>query len=156
MSNKFLITKASLKDVSQIYKLINFYAKKNLMLERSLNQIYENLRDFWICKNKDTLLGCCALHIVGWRNLGEIRSLAVKPRFKKRGIGSRLVEMCLQEAKQLQLDEVFVLTFVPNFFEKLGFRRIKKEKLPHKIWSECINCPLFPDKCKEVALIKKL
>ncbi|MFC1514271.1 N-acetyltransferase [Candidatus Omnitrophota bacterium] len=145
--------KASLEDVHHIHVLINAYAKRGLMLGRSLNYIYEKVRDFSVHKQRGKVLGCCALNIVGWQNLGEIKSLAVEKKYQKKGIGKSLVDACLKEAKVLGIKKVFVLTYEPAFFKKLGFKLISKEKLPHKIWSDCLNCPEFPG-CHEEALIK--
>lgn len=147
--------KARLLDAKEIYLLIGNFSKQGHVLSRSLNDIYENIRDFWVYREKGKLVGTGALHIVGWQNLAEIKSLIVKKAYQKKGIGKKLVGACLKEAKSLGVKQVFVLTFIPTFFEKLGFKRIGRELLPHKIWSECLGCPLFPD-CKELALIKTI
>lgn len=146
-----MIRKARLADVQEVHKLINSFAEKNAMLPRSLNAIYENIRDFHILEEEGRAVGCCALHIT-WEDLAEIKSLAVDEAFQGKGYGRRLVEACLTEAKELGVPKVFALTYVPEFFEKLGFVRVDKATLPHKIWSECINCPKFPD-CGEEAVI---
>jgi len=151
-----MIRKANLKDVKKMHNLINYYAAKDLMIARSLNELFENLRDFWVCEEKGNILGCAALHIVGWEGLAEIKSLAVERHKHRQGIGRRLVEQCLKEAKDLSIKKVFCLTYAPKFFKKLGFRIIDKAKLPHKIWIECCYCPKFPNNCKETALIKHI
>jgi amino-acid N-acetyltransferase len=148
------IRKAKIPDVSQIQKLINQFAKQELMLPRSLSDIYESLRDFWTCELNNRIIGCCALHVT-WKDLAEIRSLAVNKRYQRRGIARQLINAAINEAKELGCKSIFALTYAPDYFRKYGFRRISKERLPHKIWAECINCPKFPD-CKEIALIKKL
>ncbi len=150
-----MFKKATISEAPQIYKLITLFAKRRLMLARSLNYIYERIRDFWVCKRGGEVIGCCALTIVGWQELAEIKSLAVKEKYQGRGIGTHLVKKALEEAKSLGLKKVFVLTYEPKFFKRLSFKEIDKEKLPHKIWADCLNCPEFPD-CKEIALIKKL
>lgn len=124
-------------------------------MDRSLNYIYENLRDFWVYVENNKIAGCCALHIVGWQDLGEIKSLGVDKSIHQRGIGTKLVKKCITEAKALGLKKVFALTFVPGFFKKLGFNPINTRELPHKIWSDCINCVFFPD-CKEEAVIRTI
>ncbi|MFH1622131.1 MAG: N-acetyltransferase [Candidatus Omnitrophota bacterium] len=149
------IRKARIEDVKQMHSLINFYAEKDLMMPRSLNEIYENLRDFFVYEKNNRILACCALHIVGWEDLAELKSLAVKKSYQKKGFGLKLVKMCLDETILLGVKKVFALTYVPGFFKKLGFRNINKSKLPHKIWVECCNCPKFPG-CDEVALIKSI
>src|SRR4030042_3641842 len=143
-----MIRKAKLQDVKQIQALINFFAKQDLMLPRSLNELYENLRDFWVCVENKQIIGCCALH-VSWQDLAEIKSLAIKKNKQKLGLGSQLINSCIEEAKELGIKKLFMLTYKPNFFRKFGFRRIKNLSLPHKIWADCINCPKFPN-CKEI------
>ena len=131
--------------------LINQYADSGQMLPRTLNELYENLRDFHVYEEDDKLVGVCALH-VSWDGLAEIRSLAVRPDRKKQGIGAQLVRRCLAEASELQIGRVFVLTYQDGFFRKLGFADIDKKELPHKIWTDCLNCVKFPD-CDEASLV---
>jgi len=149
-----MIRKAKISDIKELHKLINFYAERGEMLPRSLNELYENIRDFLVFEEKGEILGCCALH-VSWEDLGEIKSLAVKPAHTGKGIGRKLVEECLEETNKLGIKKVFALTFRPEYFEKRGFRKIEKDELPHKIWSECINCAKFPN-CEEVAMLKEM
>jgi amino-acid N-acetyltransferase len=141
-------------DIKQIHKFINEFAKKESMLPRSLNDLYENIRDFFVFDDGDVIKGVCALHIL-WEDLAEIRSLAVKEEFQGTGIGKSLIKKCLQEARDLGIKRVFTLTYIPEFFKKLGFLEIEKTKLPHKIWGDCIRCPKFPE-CDEYALIINL
>lgn len=124
------------------------------MLPRSLNELYENIRDFWVAEENKKIIGCCALH-VSWDNLAEIKSLAIQKNRQGRGLGRKLVSTCLQEAKELGTKQIFVLTYKTDFFKKLGFKRIKNTSLPHKIWAECINCCKFPN-CQEVAMVRQL
>ncbi len=148
------IRKAGIKDIPVIQALINYFARQDVMLPRALNELYENLRDYWIVQDKGKVVGCCALH-VSWDDLAEIKSLAVNKSKQNKGIGKQLVCACLDEARQLGAKKVFVLTYKPDFFKKLGFKRVKHASLPHKIWAECINCCKFPN-CQEVALLKNL
>lgn len=149
-----MIRKARLKDIRQIQKLINLFAKQDLMLPRSLSELFGDLRDFWVVEEDEKIVACCALHLC-WDDLVEIKSLAVQRNKQKKGIGKRLVLACINEAKDLGANKVFVLTYNPDYFTKFGFKRVGHSELPHKIWSECINCPKFPD-CQEVALVKQL
>lgn len=148
------IRKATIKDVKIIHSLVNKFAKKDEMLPRSLNEICENIRDFFVFHEKNKILGAVALHIL-WEDIAEIRSLAVADEYQGKGIGRKLVEQCLKEAKTLGVKKVFALTYNPEFFKKFGFEDIDKNLLPQKIWGDCIKCPLFPE-CEEVAVIKIL
>uniref|UniRef100_A0A7C4AIM5 N-acetyltransferase n=1 Tax=Thermodesulfovibrio aggregans TaxID=86166 RepID=A0A7C4AIM5_9BACT len=145
------IRKALISDIKIIHKLVNEFARKGEMLPRSLNELYENLRDFYVAEENSEIKGMCALHIL-WEDLAEIRSLAVKSEHQKKGIGSMLVKRSLQEAKRLGIKRIFVLTYLPEFFRRFGFKEIDKSKLPQKIWGDCIKCPKFPE-CDESALI---
>ncbi len=146
--------KARMEDAPIIQKLIEEGGKENLLLPRSLSEIYEKIRDFWVVCESGKVVGCCALHPV-WENLAEIRSLVVKKGWRSKGIGRRLVEKSIEEAKSLGIEKVFVLTSIPHYFEKMGFRKIPKENLPHKVWKDCLQCPYFPN-CKEESLIRDL
>jgi amino-acid N-acetyltransferase len=146
-----MIRKAKIMDVKAMQSLINQYADTGQMLPRSLNELYEQLRDFHVYEENGSLIGVCALH-VSWDGLAEIRSLAVRQDRMKQGIGLELVRHCLTEAAQLQVERVFVLTYQDGFFRKLGFIDVDKKELPHKIWTDCLNCIKFPD-CDESALI---
>ncbi|MFO8006376.1 MAG: N-acetyltransferase [Candidatus Brocadiia bacterium] len=149
-----MIEKARIDEAQDVMHLVNHFAERELMLPRSLNDMYENLRDFLVWREDGRVVGCVALH-VSWQGLGEIRSLAVAEGEQHRGIGTALVEACLAEARELGMDDVFVLTYLPGFFERFGFRPYPKDSLPHKIWTDCLNCPKFPD-CDEVALMLEL
>ncbi len=151
-----MIRKAVIQDAQSIYKLISVFAEQHLMLHRSLNSIYENIRDFWVVDNDEgNISGCAALHVIGWNNMAEIKSLSVKSEAHNTGLGKKLVNQCLEEAPSLGIKNVFALTFAPDFFLKCGFKNIEKETLPHKIWADCIDCPYFPD-CKEIAVSKEI
>jgi len=149
-----MIRKAKIKDIKQIQDLIAGFAKKDIMLPRSLNELYENIRDFWVFDDKGKISGCCALHI-SWNDLAEVKSLAVARNKQGKGVGRDLVLACLAEAEVMGAKKVFALTYKPDFFKKLGFKRVKHDALPHKIWAECINCCKFPN-CQEIALLKVL
>ena len=149
-----MIRKARIEDIKQIQEIINAFAKQDLMLPRSLNELYENLRDFWVAEDKKKVVGCAALHI-SWDDLAEVKSVAVARSKQKKGFGRILVSACLNEAKEMGARKVFVLTYKPEYFKKFGFKRVKHADLPHKIWAECINCCKFPN-CQEIALLKLL
>ena len=147
-----MIRKARMADVKGIHGLIAEYAKKGDMLPRSLADIYENLRDYFVFLGDDgDLVGSAAIHIM-WEDLAEVRSLAVREGKMRRGIGTQLVESCISEAIMLGIARVFALTYKPEFFEKLGFHVVDKSELPQKIWADCLKCSKFPD-CDEVALV---
>ncbi len=149
--SRTVIREAVIADVAAIQGLVNHFAGKRRMLSRSLAEIYEGIRDYIVVEDEGAVVGSAALHVF-WADLAEIRALAVAESHQKRGLGRRLVRKCCSQARQLGIERVFALTFEVEFFRKLGFSEIPKSELPHKIWSDCIRCPLFPD-CDEVAVI---
>ncbi len=149
-----MIRKAKLNDIKEIQRLIKLHAPKGGILPRSLSELYDHLRDFFVFVRNRKVIGICALHIC-WEDLAEIRSLAVEEEDQKRGIGAKLVKACLEESKSLGVKRVFALTYQPEFFERLGFKRVDKTVLPHKIWTDCLKCVKFPD-CDETAVLKEV
>jgi amino-acid N-acetyltransferase len=145
------VEKARIGDAPQIHKLANYFAQKGVMLPRALSEIYENIRDFFVIKDGDKVVGCAALHVY-WSDLAELRGVAVAEDMQNQRLGANLIEACINEAKEVGIPQVFCLTYRDSFFERQGFKRVEKTELPRKIWSECYRCPKFPD-CDEVAMI---
>jgi amino-acid N-acetyltransferase len=149
-----MLRKASIKDIKKIHSIVNASASIGEMLPRSLGELYDNMRDYFVYENKGKVLGTCALHIC-WEDLAEIRSLCVAESSRKKGIGRMLVDVCIEEAKQLEIPRLFLLTYQDMFFVKCGFKVVDKKDLPQKIWSDCIRCPKFPE-CDEIAMIRHI
>ncbi|GFO60371.1 acetyltransferase [Geomonas silvestris] len=149
-----MLRKAKISDVKDIQKLLTNYASRGEMLSRSLSELYDAIRDFYIWEEDGRVLGASALHIV-WEDLAEVRSVAVAEDAGRRGIGSQVVGACLEEARVIGLKRVFCLTYKPDFFAKFGFKVVDKSELPHKVWGDCIKCVKFPD-CDEIAMILDL
>lgn len=149
-----MVRKAVLGDVEAIHAIIEAFSKKGVMLNRPVSEILDKIRAFFVYEVNGAIVGICALHICS-DDMGEIRSLAVREKFTRRGIGKELVGACLEEAAALGLKRVFALTYRTEFFKKLGFRSINKEVLPHKIWGDCIRCIKFPN-CDENAVIMEI
>ena len=149
------IRPARVGDVPAIYELIRTFADRKLMIRRSLGELYESIREFLVATDADgRVIGCAALHVF-WEDLAELKCLAVSESAHGRGVGRRLVESCWDAAQELEIKTVFTLTYVSEFFQKCGYHVIDKADLPHKIWNECVRCPLFPS-CNEIALIRSV
>ena len=150
------VRKAQLADAREIHDLVNLFAQRGDMLPRTMGEVYENLRDFFVACAPATVhgpgafLGCVGLHVM-WSDLAEIKSLAVAEAAQGHGVGSLLVEACIEEARDLGLEKLFALTYRPVFFERLGFQIADVMTLPRKVWNECYRCPKFPS-CNEIAL----
>ena len=154
MTKQLLAEKARVEDAQAIHDLVNFYAMRGDMLPRTLGEVYENLRDYFVVRDGDQVVGCVALHIM-WSDLAEIRALAVSETNQVRGVGTLLVTHCIEEARKLGLKTVFALTYKPGFFERLQFQQADVMTLPRKVWNECYRCPKFPS-CNEIAVVLDL
>jgi amino-acid N-acetyltransferase len=149
-----LIRKATLQEVKAIYRLVTDQARSGHLLPRAMSDLYDQVRDFSVSieEGSGEIVGCGALHIV-WEDLAEIRSLAVETSYQAKGIGTALIKTLLEEARTMGATQVFVLTYRPVLFERLGFQVMDKSQLPHKIWADCIRCTKFPE-CDEIALVR--
>jgi len=149
------VTRAEIADAQAIHDLVNTFARKGEMLPRTMAEVYENLRDFYVVRDRGGVtIACGGLHIL-WEDLGEIKSLAVREDQQGQGLGQRIVTACLEEARAIGLKTAFALTYRPGFFEKLGFQQADVMTLPRKVWGECYRCPKFPG-CNEIAMVRSL
>ncbi len=146
--------KATVQDAQQILDLVNKLAADQVMLPRSPASVIENIRDFTIVEADGKLAGCGGLHVV-WSDLAEVRSLAVNPDVQSKGLGRSIVEHLVEEANELGIAKLFAFTYVPGFFEKLGFHVVEHASLPHKVFGDCMNCPKFHC-CDEIAMVRVL
>lgn len=159
-----MIRGARMSDVPDIHRLITHHAEFNRMLFRSHADLYEHLRDFFVCvepppgadpaPGEGQVIGCVALELT-WKDLAEVKSLAVDEACRGRGIGTQLVQATIEEGRRLGLDRIFALTREQRFFERLGFTIVPKETLPHKVWTDCVRCPL-QEQCDEIAVVLRL
>jgi amino-acid N-acetyltransferase len=147
------LVRASVADATAICEIVNEFARRGEMLPRTMSEVYQNLRDFYVVRDDaGAVLACGALHIL-WEDLGEIKSLAVREEHQGHGLGARIVRACMDEARDLGLQTAFALTYRPGFFERLGFEQADVMTLPRKVWGECYRCPKFPG-CNEIAMVR--
>jgi amino-acid N-acetyltransferase len=163
--SRIAIQKAQIRDVEEIIELVNGFAARNLMLPRGPQYVYENIRDFVIASDRNVpvysitetrevlhlLVACGSLHVL-WDDIGEIRALAIHPGYQHLGLGSKLIELMKEEARQLGLKHLFTFTLTEDFFKRLGFKRQGRDELPPKVWGECSRCPKY-FKCDEIGMV---
>ena len=138
-NGEMVIRPAHVDDATRICEIVNHYAERSLMLHRSLESVYAGLREFFVAEDDAGLvIGCVAMEIY-WRDLAEIRSLAVAPEIQRSGAGKALIGACLDDAKRLGVTRVFAMTYENDYFRKLGFSEVALDSLPEKIWRECLE-----------------
>ena len=150
---------ARITDVARIHEVINSHAELGKMLFKSYAQLYEDLRDFAVAEfvdesGKTTIAGCVAVGLI-WADLAEVRSLAVDDAYVGRGVGRKLVEWCVEDARRVGIRKLMSLTYEQAFFDRLGFVVVEKETLPLKVWSDCVRCPKNQN-CDEIAMVREL
>lgn len=145
------IRKAIMSDAAYIAELVDFYYRRGDLLPRSLDEIYQSIRD-WIVAEDDygQVVGCGSLVIMAG-DLAEVRSLAIRSDQQGKGLGQRIVARLIEEARELGITTVFALTRAVSFFEKMGFHITERERFPRKIWKDCVKCPVFTT-CDEVTV----
>ena len=146
-----IIRKARIEDVKAMHQLLNGFADKRELLPRSISEVYENLQQFYVAEFEGKIIGTCALYVT-WDNLAEVKALAVDETYQGQGLGKRLMEAVMRVAGELHIRRLFTLTIRTGFFEHFGFQHVSKDDLPHKVWTECVYCPKFPD-CGEIAVL---
>lgn len=165
---QIVIQKAKIRDVEEILELVNAFSAMNLMLPRGPQYLYENIRDFVIACDSNVpvysvtetrevlhlVVACGSLHVL-WEDIAEIRALAIHPDYQHLSLGSKLVEVMKEEAKQLGIRHLYTFTLTEDFFKTLGFRKQDRSELPPKVWGECSRCPKYFH-CDEVGMILDL
>src|ERR1700686_2018927 len=153
-THELTVRKATMSDIHALLLLINDYAANGIMLPRTEFEMSENIRDFSVAYLGERLAGCGALHFYTPTS-GEVRSLAVDPILKTRGVGRRIVEALEAEAVENQLHAIFAFTYVPDFFRKVGFQEVERGELPLKVWKDFLRFPKFQC-CDRIAMLKAL
>ena len=148
------IRAAAIADAPTIHHLLEIYASKGNLLPRTLSEIYRHLRDFFVIELDGKVAAMGALEIFT-EDLGEVRSLVVDAAYERRGLGRLLVQRIVDEARTIGLRRVMALTYVPEFFHKLGFQTVPMGTLPEKVWTVCVKCYKY-NNCDEVAVLLEL
>lgn len=129
-----VIRRARTSDVPAIKRLVDTYAGR-ILLEKNLVTLYEAIQEFWVAELDGDVVGCGALHVL-WSDLGEVRTVAVDPRVKGRGVGHAVVDRLLEVARELNLRRLFVLTFETEFFGRHGFAEIEGTPVTAEVYEE--------------------
>ncbi|AKK27228.1 amino-acid N-acetyltransferase [Mycobacterium sp. EPa45] len=134
MSPEVVVRRARTSDVADIKRLVDIYSGR-ILLEKNLVTLYEAVQEFWVAEYEGEVVGCGALHVL-WADLGEVRTVAVDPKVKGRGIGHAIVDQLLRVARELQLQRLFVLTFETEFFGRHGFTEIEGTPVTSEVYDE--------------------
>jgi len=142
------------EDVEPLYQMISGYAERGIMLPRSREVLRRQLDTFIVAEVDGEVVGCGSLCKLG-ADLVEVRSLGISEGYKGMGIGSKLVNGLIEEAKRQNIPKIMALTYEVSFFIKNGFEVVNKEIFPEKVWTDCVHCSKR-HACDEIAVLKKL
>jgi amino-acid N-acetyltransferase len=120
-----LVRRARTPDVPAMKSIVDVYVGSGRrLLAKELVTLYEDVQDFLVAELDGAVVGCGALHVL-WADLGEVRTLAVHPEHTGLGVGGRLLDELIRNARGLGLARLFALTFQVEFFARAGFARIE-------------------------------
>jgi argininosuccinate lyase len=149
------LRRAAPRDAHGIGRLTAGYVAEGTLLPRPVNELFQCLREFHVAVDAGgEVVACAALRLL-WDDLGEVRTLAVRPDHHGNGLGAQLVARVLEDARGLGLERVIALTREVAFFERCGFAVVARDALPRKVWADCIRCPRR-HACDEVAVSLEL
>ena len=147
------IRAASENHIHGIRKIVSYYAEKEMMLHRSEAELLHHLDEYFVAVIDSEVVGCMGLGHP-FNGMSEIKSVAVDANYPGRGIGVALLSHCEKVAKERGYRTIFALTYIPTYFTRAGWRIITKEQLPHKIWTDCMQCSKYYN-CTEIAVCKE-
>jgi amino-acid N-acetyltransferase len=151
-TNKITLRRAMLADAHAIADLVNLGEREGQLLPRSLEFIRASIDDWIVAEDCENIVGAGSLLEMS-AELSEVRSLVVAPVYRQNGVGAKIVDALVNEARARGIPTVFALTRAVSFFEKLGFIVTEKENFPEKVWRDCAICPVR-HACDEVAVVK--
>jgi amino-acid N-acetyltransferase len=134
------VRRARTKDVRAIRHLVDTYSEDRKLLSKATVALYEDVPEFWVAEDEDSaaVVGCGAVHVM-WDDLAEVRTVAVDPQWRGRKIGHRIVSRLLDEARELGVERVFVLTFETEFFGSFGFQEIDGTPIPPDVYEQLLR-----------------
>jgi amino-acid N-acetyltransferase len=124
---------ATIEDVGGVVALIEPLEEEGVLVKRN-REILETEIDRFVLLDHDNLItGCAALYPFPDANSAELACLAVRPEFRNRGGGDRLLNEIERRAKAQNIKRLFVLTTqTGDWFIERGFAPSKIESLPNQ------------------------
>jgi amino-acid N-acetyltransferase len=133
-----VVRRARTADVRAIRALVQPLAQARVLVSKDAVTYYESVQQFQVAEVEGEVVGCGALHVM-WEDLAEIRTLAVSPAVKGRGVGTQLLEALMADARELGVSRLFCLTFEVDFFSHHGFEPIEGQAVPPEVYAELVR-----------------
>jgi len=129
---------ARTQDVATIRRLVDIYAPDRRLLSKATVTLYEDVTEFLVAELDGVVVGCGAVHVM-WEDLAEVRTVAVDPDLRGRGVGGRLLDALVTRARDLGVKRVFCLTFETGFFSRHGFVEIQGTPVDHDVYEQLLQ-----------------
>lgn len=111
---RIAVRPAKAGELPAIRRLIGLYPDE--LVQDELPRI----SSFFVAESDGSIIGCCALQVYS-RRLAEVRSLAIHPDFRGKGLAAQLVDACRRRGMERRVRQLFAVTSEPGFFEGCGF-----------------------------------
>ncbi len=138
MADEVVVRRARTPDVRAIRALVEPMTTSRRIVTKDAVAYYEAVHEFRVVELDGQVAGCGALHVM-WEDLAEVRTVAVRPELKGRGLGSALLTALLEDARDLGVARVFCLTFETAFFGRHGFQRIDGQAVEPEVYAELLR-----------------
>ena len=145
---------AKTRHAQGILQLMTSFSDEEILLPRSLNEIFSQIPQFFVIEHDSQVIGCASIEIFS-QELGEVRSLAVDPKYQGNDLGKKLLDAIETYGRELGLSKMMALTYVEQFFHRYGYKTVEMSTLPEKVWRVCVKCPNFHN-CDEIPVLKQL
>jgi amino-acid N-acetyltransferase len=124
MSAPITIRPARTGDVWAIRSFVDFYSDDRILLSKATVTLFEDVQEFVVAVDEaGAVVGCAALHVL-WEDLAEVRTVAVDPKVRRRGVGRLLLDDVIRRGREIGVQRLFCLTFAVEFFAAAGFEPI--------------------------------
>ncbi len=134
------VRRARTSDVPGIRALVDAYTGDRRLLAKAMVNLYEDVQEFFVAVDGERVVGCGALHVL-WKDLAEVRTLAVAPTAHGQGIGSGLLARLMDNARELGVHRLFCLTFETEFFARHGFVPLVDGLFDPEVQAELLRSP---------------
>jgi amino-acid N-acetyltransferase len=120
------------------------------LLPRSLDDIARHAGRFVVAIRGRRLAGFAELAPLS-AAVAEVRSLVVVPDARGLGVGQALVGELRRRARRAGFEKLCAFTHQPAYFARMGFSIVPHLWVPEKIFTDCVECPLFR-RCGQTAM----
>ena len=133
-----VVRSAKTGDVKKIRKIVDAYSDQRRLLSKETVTLFEAVQEFVVAEVDGEVVGCGALHVL-WEDLAEVRTVAVIESMHGQGVGHKILDQVLKNAKEIGVKKVFCLTFETKFFGAHGFEEIQGTPVTPEVYQQMIR-----------------